>query len=332
VFRLLVASVAVLMLAVVGAESGSTSPTRGKQLKVGLVGSSFSEGDPIQRDAIAGLRRAVSELGVTARVRTPTPREGFAASYAAFAAQRYDLVIGMALNAFAIERVAPRSRRVRFAALDLSRTVFPNPPPNLTGLVFRRQEAGYLAGYLAGLVEQRRPGRDVVSAIGGERQPGVDGWVAGFRAGAKRAAPGIRFLYSYSHTYTAKEACAAIASNQIAKGSGVVFSVAGICGIGGLQTAARRHVWGVGVDRDQSSLGPHILTSAVLHVGVGVLRAIRALSQGRYRNGVDMEFGLKEGGVGLGRVSPRIPRSFRASLARTRRQIVSGKIVVPATL
>jgi basic membrane protein A len=329
--RVLVAAAVVATLAGIGPDAGGTTPsTGGKRLKIGLVAG--SEGDPFAPQAVAGLRRAVRELGVTAEVRSPTPREGSVASFTAFAAQRYDLVLGTPLNSAGLVRVARRFPAVRFATVDLSRSRHRNPPANLSGLVFARQEAGYLAGYLAGLVERRRPGRDAVSAVGGERQPGVDTWVAGYRAGARRAAAGIGFFYAYSHSYTAEEPCAAVASNQIAKGSGVIFNVSGHCGLGALSTAAKKRVWGVGVDVDQSSLGLHILTSAVHHLDVGVFRAIQALKDGRYRNGVDLEFGLREGGVGLGRISRRVPRSLVARVERVRRQIVSGKIVVPATL
>jgi basic membrane protein A and related proteins len=330
--RLVIAVVAVAVFASLGSDPAGSAQTQRDQIKVGLVAG--SEEDPFVRAAVAGLRRAVRKLGVTAEVRTPTPREGFTASYAALAAKGFDLVMGFPTsNLFALVRIARRSPPgVHFAIVDLSRRLMPGAPHNVSGIAFRRQEAGYLAGFLAGLVERRESGRDVVSAIGGERQPGVDTWVAGYRAGAKRAAPRIGFLYSYSNSYTAREACTAIASNQISKGSGVVFGVAGRCGIGALRTAGRRHVWGVGVDQDQSWVGPQMLTSAVLHLDTAVYDVIRAVKDGSYRDGVDRDYGVRNGGVGLGPTNPRVPRLLRARVDRIRRQIASGKIVVPATL
>src|SRR3989440_11915703 len=35
-----------------------------------------------------------------------------------------------------------------------------------------------------------------------------------------------------------------------------------ICGLGTLDAAKEKRVWGIGVDADQSFLGPHVLTSA----------------------------------------------------------------------
>ena len=127
--------------------------------------------------------------------------------------------------------------------------------PCSSGLVFREEEVGYLVGHLAGLLERRRPGRDTLAAIGGMRVPPVDRFIAGFRAGAVRAAPKARVLLSYAGTFTDPERCARIAVAQVVRGSGVVFPVAGWCGQGALDVARRLRVWGIGVDADQASLG-----------------------------------------------------------------------------
>jgi len=50
-----------------------------------------------------------------------------------------------------------------------------------------------------------------------------------------------------------------VALSQIAKGSRVVFQVAGVCGLGALEAASEHGIWGIGVDVDQSHLGQHIL-------------------------------------------------------------------------
>jgi basic membrane protein A len=255
--RLLVAAAVVAALAAHGAQpAGLASAGRSTPLRVGLVAAFNGSQDPFRDDVLKGLRQAVRRLGIVASVRTPTPREGYVASFTAFAAQRYDLVVGVGPLVYPqVKRVARKFPGVHFASLDVPRASFGTPPPNLSGIVVRREEAGYLAGYLAGLVERRRPGRDVVSAVGGAPYPGVDTYIAGYRAGARRAAPGIAAPYAYSNSFSAPEACAAIASTQIAKGSHVLFDVAGGCGVSVLRAARRHRIWAVGVDFDQSSAG-----------------------------------------------------------------------------
>ena len=100
-------------------------------------------------------------------------------------------------------------------------------PPNVEGLLFKEQEVGYLAGYLAGLAEKRAPGDDVISAVGGMKEPPVDRFIAGYQAGARKADPGITILNGYSQDWDDQAKCKELALDQIANGSHIVFQVAG---------------------------------------------------------------------------------------------------------
>jgi basic membrane protein A len=86
----------------------------------------------------------------------------------------------------------------------------------------------------------------------------------------------------------------------------------------------------VGVDVDQSFLGPHILTSAVIRLDKGVFAIVQRLAQGRLTTGGGpVLFDVRNGGVGLGTISPKVQEPLRRSLERIRRAIVAGKIRVP---
>ena len=56
----------------------------------------------------------------------------------------------------------------------------------------------------------------------------------------------------------------------------------GFCGLGTLSAAKDEGVWGVGVDTDQSYLGPQILTSAVSRLDEGVFTMIRRFVGGNW--------------------------------------------------
>ena len=126
--------------------------------------------------------------------------------------------------------------------------------------------------------------------------------------------------------------CKAVAMNQIAKGAGAVFDVAGACGLGTLQAAKEKGVWGIGVDVDQSFLGRHILTSVLKNYDLDAYKTIEALVRRRLKTGGNEVWNLRNRGVGLGRISPKVPRSFVRQVARIRKQIIAGKITVPTTL
>ena len=112
----------------------------------------------------------------------------------------------------------------------------------------------------------------------------------------------------------------------------MVFAVAGGCGLGALDAAKDQGVWGIGVDRDQSSLGPHILTSAVKRVDQGVYLTVKAAKDGTLKGGTDLVFTLKNSGVALGKMSSKVPAAYKARLNALKAQIVAGKIKPPAKL
>ena len=239
----------------------------------------------------------------------------------------YDLVIGVGFaQGDAIGKVAKKYPDVNFAIIDVDQAFVPGTPANVEGLLFREQEVGYLAGYLAGLEEKRRAGADVISAVGGMKEPPVDRFIAGYFAGAEKAAPGIETILDYSQDWDDQAKCKELALNQIARGSNIVFQVAGGCGLGALNAAAEKGKQGIGVDADQSFLGPHILTSAQKGVDSAVFLTIESIMDGSWKGGGNATFGLKEEGVGLGKVSPDVPQEDVDAVDEIKQQIADGEI------
>src|SRR5262249_34598574 len=275
--------------------------------------------------------------GIRGRVLTPAPKEGYVPTLSRLARQKYDLVIGTNFAAPAIDRVATGFPETRFAILDFAHDDLAHRPKNVLDLVFSEEQAGYLAGYLAALVLTLAPGEEVVSSVGGQRVPSVERWIAGYQAGARGANPRVTTLNSYTDDFWDTAKGRSVALSQIAKGSRVVLPVAGVCGLGALE-AAREHgswgmgvdhgIWGIGVDVDQSSLGRHILTSAVKRLDVAVFETIEKLARGTLKTGHTARFSLRNSGVGLGAISPDVPGSLVAEIERVRAEIVAGTIAI----
>jgi basic membrane protein A len=283
-----------------------------RRLRVGLVTEPAGIDHPYNHGGYLGLERAVRELRIRGRVLTPAPKEGYVPSLSLLARQ-YDLVIGIGhLAAAAIDRVATGFPETRFAILDFAHDDLAHRPTNVVGLVFSVEQAGYLAGHLAALVLTLSPGEEVVSSVGGQRLPTVERWIAGYQAGARGANPRVTTLNTYTDDFWDPVKGRSVALSQIAKGSRVVFQVASTCGLGALEAASERGVWGIGVDVDQSHLGGHILTSALMRFDVAVFETIEALVRGTLETGRTSRFSLRNGGVGLGTISAAVPRSFKA--------------------
>ena len=107
---------------------------------------------------------------------------------------------------------------------------------------------------------------------------------------------------------------------------------AGGCGLGALSAAEDEGVWGVGVDRDQSDLGPHILTSAVKRVDTSVFDTIQAVQDGTFKGGEDATFNLANDGVALGTTSDEVPQELLDELDALKQQIIDGEVTVPDEL
>ena len=108
-----------------------------------------------------------------------------------------------------------------------------------------------------------------------------------------------------------------------------MFQVAGGCGLGALEAAAEGNVWGIGVDKDQSGEGPHVLTSAVKKVDEAVYAAIKSVADGSFTGGTDVIFGVAEGGVGLGTVSPDVPQEVIDEVDAQIEAIKAGSVEIP---
>jgi basic membrane protein A len=305
-----------------------------RRLRVGLVTEPTGIENPYIHGAYLGLERAVRELGIRGRVLTPAPKEGHVPSLSLLARQKYDLVIGFGFfAAAAVDRVATEFPETRFAVIDFAQDDLTHRPTNVVGLVFREEQAGFLAGHLAALVLTLSPGEEVISSVGGQRGvPAVERFIAGYQAGARRANPRVTTLNSYTDSFHDPAKGRSVALSQIAKGSRVVFQVASASGLGALEAAKERGIWGIGVDVDQSHLGPHVLTSAVKRLDVAVFDTTEALVRGTLETGRTSRFSLENRGVGLGTISAGVPRSLKAEIEDVRAEIVAGKIPIASSV
>ncbi|HKC22816.1 MAG TPA: BMP family ABC transporter substrate-binding protein, partial [Gaiellaceae bacterium] len=205
--------------------TSSSKPGSGK--KIGLVTDIGGLNDRgFNHLSYVGLQRAQRVLGVQTRVYQAKSTQDYVPNLSTFARQGYDLTIGVGFTeAEAIATAAKSFPNSNFSIVDVDQTTEPGKPKNLLGLLFKEQETGYLVGYLAGLEEKRQPGPDVIGSVGGQKQPPVDRFIAGYQAGAKAADPGIKALNGYSQVFSDQAKCKQIALNQIEQGAGVIFQV-----------------------------------------------------------------------------------------------------------
>jgi basic membrane protein A and related proteins len=318
-----------------GGETTTAETTAGEDVNVGLVSDVGRFNDrSFNQSALEGLNRAEGELGLTGRPVESRQTSDYVPNLSSLAREGFDLSVAVGfLLAEATNTAATRFPDSNFAIIDYSVKAPPfKSNPNVQGLTFATNENSFMIGCLAGLMVERQGGKQVISAVGGIKLPTVDIFIAGYQAGAKECNPQVKTLIGYSQDFVAQDKCKEIALNQIAQGSQVVFQVAGGCGLGALDAAQERGKWGIGVDRDQSSLGPHILTSAVKRVDQSVFLTSEAVVNGEFKGGTDAVFNLENEGVGVGKISDQVPQEFIDRMNEVKDQLVSGELTAPSTL
>ena len=309
-----------------GGGDGAAQEPEAKSIKAGVVTDIGGLNDrSFNFLANKGLEDAESELGVEGRVLLSKSNGDYVPNLTTLAQQKFDLSISVGfLMGEATATVAGKLPDNNFAIVDFPASALKGKPQNVAGLLFAEQEAGYLAGYLAGLWAKDNDAT-TVSTVGGQKIPPVDHYIAGFQKGATDANPGIKTLNAYSQDFVDQAKCKEIALDQISQGSKVVFQVAGQCGLGALDAAKEEGVQGIGVDADQAYLGDHILTSALKKVDVAVFDVIKSVQDGSFKGGTDVIATVETGGVGLGKIGPA-GEEYADKIKEITDQIAAGEI------
>jgi basic membrane protein A and related proteins len=337
-----IAAVAVAATALVVTSVGSAAPSQAIRVAVvsdigGLNDKGFNFLSSV------GLNRAKKDFRVDGRVFITKTAADRLPNLTAAAQQGFNLVIGVGFLMFdPLAKVPPTFPNTKFAGIDVpygfvTFTAKKDSIPNLRGLLFKEAEAGCLVGNIAGLEAARLDSTNTISGIGANKVPAIQAFLAGYKHCAKLANPTVKVCNNYANdpTFANQAKCRQTALSQIARGSKVVFTAAGQCGLGGLDAAKRRGVWGIGVDADQYFLGRHILTSATKKVDVSVYETIKdyAKTKTRFKGGYDAIFSLKNNGVGYGRLSKALPVSVRAAYTASSNVLIakikSGKVKPP---
>jgi basic membrane protein A len=297
--------------------------------------------------AYLGFTRAQKQLKAKGRIFITNTSQERLPNLETAAKDGYGLVIGVGFNFFQdFGQVDPAFPSTKFVGIDIDHgsicatgQTSCAAQKNYHGVIFREQEAGYLVGYIAGLMIHLHPhnGKQVVSAVGANPVPAIVHYLVGFRAGAKKANKHVKVLLNYANdpTFNDQTKCKVTTQGQISRGSGVVFEAAGGCGLGGLTAAKQAHIWGIGVDANQGFLGTYMLTSALKKVDVGVYDMIKAYMKNpsSIKGSADTTFTVKNGGVGYAPLSKKVSKKDKAFITKKvnaiAAQIASGKIKPP---
>ncbi len=169
---------------------------------------------------------------------------------------------------------------------------------NVTSLMFAEDQAGYLAGVLAGCATQS----GTIATVSGMEIPPVVKFVTGFQSGAKSAKPDVVTLNQYIPDFNDPATGKSVGQSFIGQGADVIFAVGGNTGNGGLLAAKEAGKMAIGVDVDQYFTYPEVkdalLTSAVKNMDVATATAVAEFAAGQLEPGIELAT-IETGGVGL---------------------------------
>ena len=329
-----------------GDEEGTTGAGTGagttgaEAISVGMVSDTGGLDDRgFNEFSINGFERAKTELGVTGRVYVSESADDYLPNLTAAVDDGQDLVVAIGfLIQPSVAEVAKEATDVNFAGVD---QFYGDPPecggegqavctlPNVLGLQFPSEEAGYLAGIVAAMMTKTK----TVSTVGGISIPPVNNWIAGFRQAVKDTDPSVKLLNAYSQDFVDQAKCKEIALDQIAQGSDVVFQVAGLCGLGALDAACEKNVYAIGVDADQSFAGDCVITSALKPLELAVFETIKSAQDGTFKGGTNRFFGIEEfpDAELLAPYNDVVPQEIKDAVDAAKQKLISGEIDPPAT-
>jgi basic membrane protein A and related proteins len=180
------------------------------------------------------------------------------------------------------------------------------PGPNVAGVLFREDEAAYLAGVVAGLVTMGEGSLDArVAWVGGRRDAVADA----FARGVHGVDPRVRVSRRWTETEPAL--CKEAALDAVARGASVLLTGIGACANGVLAAA-----------REQNAVG--LSLGDFERPDVAVDRLVRDAREGLYHGGENLVFGTASGAVGVGKLDPRVPADAVAEARAVEQELAAG--------
>ena len=318
--QLALATCALALAACSGRADGAG--TSAQQFRVGLITPGSITDAAWNSGAYKGLEMVRDSLGATVshvEAGTPAAQEEALRNYAV---QGYALVYAHGYEfQQAAERVSGEYPKTVFVVTSGSRAA-----ANVAPIIFRLEEASYLAGLASGALTKS----NVIGFIGGVELPPVkaayEGWVNGARAINPKVQARVTYLNNWDDAAAGREAALAL----IRTGVDVFHHNADAAALGLFQAAKETPgVMVIGANADQSALAPdRVVGSAVIDLPRAFLLVAREVRAGTFTVRVIAE-GLASGVV---RYEPNpafpvlLPEGLEARIAAAADSIRAGTL------
>lgn len=307
--RVAVLTTAVLVAFACGSGGGSgsgTSSNCSKTWKVGLVTDVGKLTDKsFNANSWQGVVDAQNDasLCVSGKAIESNSKEDYQKNLRLLGDGGYDVVVAVGFNLGAdAQTFAKAYPKVKVIMVDSAPD---SPAPdNVTGLLFREDQAGFLAGAVAALYSKT----GTIAGVYGLDIPPVHRYRVGYENGAKYVKSSISTLGVYqtpcscAKDFNDPDWGKARGLEFADRGADVIFGAGGNTGNGALLASLQKNVACVGVDVDQyvsyPEADPCLLTSAEKHLALAVKTAITQAVKNQFKSGIQT-FDASSDGVGV---------------------------------
>jgi basic membrane protein A and related proteins len=286
-----------------------------------------------------GLTDAQTQLGADVKYLQSKQQTDYDKNIQAYIDEKCDLIVTVGfLLGDATKANAEKNPNQKFAIVDYA---YDPTIPNVLGLTFSTDQAGFLAGYLAAGMTQTGK----VGTYGGLQIPTVTIFEDGFYYGVQHynkihnktvevlgwdpvKKTGL-FAGGFNDQAKGKE----IAQNLMQEGADIIMPVAGAVGLGtaaAVKDAGKGSI--IGVDTDWTVTSPEYppisLTSVMKTIDAATLAAMKATADGSFKGGIYTGT-LENKGVDIAPYhdfDSKVPADLKAEVTQLKADIVSGKV------
>lgn len=206
-------------------------------------------------------------------------------------------------------------------------------PKNLANIIFRSNEASYVAGYVAGMTTKT----NIIGFVGGMNTDIINGFYYGFMSGIAKAekekGQKITVILEYVNSYVDEFTGANLAEEMYDKNADIIYSVAGASGNGVIKIASDRNKYVIGVDTDQNYMAPeNVIFSVIKKIDVSICNTVTDYANNIDYGGKTISVGYAEEGVGVVSYLENVIDEKVIQIAESlENEIKSGTIIVPNT-
>lgn len=301
---------------------------------IGLVTDTGSVDDKNFNQAAWEGVKALEGDGVQTKYIETKDAKDYATNLKSFTDAKYDAIVTVGfLMAEATVTAAKANPTTKFIGVDQFQDEKATAP-NVTGLIFPEANAGYAAGYLAGLMTKTNK----LGIVLGAEIPPTQAYAKGYELGSKAANPKTTVAKVYhpagDNAFSDSPWGAGEAKKMLAQGADFIFGAGGGTGNGALDetaktTGAGDSIFCIGVDVDQWNTVPEahpcLVTSAEKKLTDGTSDLLKQAKDGSIKGG---NFVGKTGLADYHDLKAKVPADVQTKVADIVKQLEDGTLKV----